>query len=298
MNAHVRSMNRARLQFGHPQSGDPNTPHRRRISLWLVALLTVGGVLVAPALNGVTNAAPVLNNPPADGISVIAFPQRDFVSASGYDVDDQVVVRVIHDQTIYPGATGSTTGLITPQADPADPPGTFSGIVEVNHPGGACWNTQTPDIRPGDRVQIEVMANVSKPDRVGRIDETTVANITAKRPVQTGPGTIVVHGNATDSNTAVPGNPLPIALLEHRLVAPGSTFDLNGRRTLRATSVAGSDGTLAYDPIDPVTNPTGTAWTATYSGLTAADVTTALGAESRGMWLGNAVAPALDSSSD
>ena len=287
-------MNRARLQFGHPQSGDPNTPHRRRISLWLVALLTVGGVLVAPALNGVTNAAPVLNNPPADGISVIAFPQRDFVSASGYDVDDQVVVRVIHDQTIHPGATGSTTGLITPQADPADPPGTFSGIVEVNHPGGACWNTQTPDIRPGDRVQIEVMANVSKPDRVGRIDETTVANITAKRPVQTGPGTIVVHGNATDSNTAVPGNPLPIALLEHRIVAPGSTFDLNGRRTLRATSVAGSDGTLAYDPIDPVTNPTGTAWTATYSGLTAADVTSALGAESRGMWLGNAVAPALE----
>ncbi|MFN8454144.1 MAG: choice-of-anchor D domain-containing protein [Anaerolineae bacterium] len=241
----------------------------------------------------VIQAAVTINNPPGNSPtlspSIIVFPQRDFVSASGYANDDLVIVRVIHDPAIYPGATGAVTDLIAPQGDPADPPGAFAGIVEVNHPGGACWVGQTPDIRPGDRVQIEVMSGTN----VGRIDETTVQNITAQRPVQTAPNTVVVHGTAQDSFSAIPGNPLDIALLEQRIVAPGSLFELNGRRTLRATSVAGSDGTLAYDPISP-TNPNGINWTATYSGLSAADVTLAVGAESRGMWLGNAVPPALE----
>ncbi len=245
-----------------------------RLALTLVTLVISTGVCAVPT-------AP---------INIIDFPQRDFVSASGYSNDDKVVVRVIHDPLIYGAATGGTTGenaadWVSPQADPADAPGTFSGIVEVNHPGGACWKNQTPDIRPGDRVQIEVMQGTN----LGRIDETIVQNITAKRPVQTGPGTVVVHGTGQDNV----GVPLPIAILEHRLVAPGELFQVNNKRTLRATSVAGSNGTLAYDPIGPA-NPNGINWTATYSGLSDADVTIALGAESRGMWLGNALAPALE----
>ena len=231
-------------------------------------------------------------NPPSAPISLIVFPQRDFISASGYNAADRVIVRVIHDGAVFPPGNIWTTdpaNWVVPQVDPTLPPGQ-DGVVEVNHPGGACWFGTTPDIRPGDRVQIQVMAGPN----AGRIDETTVANITAKRPVQTAPDTIVVHGVAQDSFTAIPGNPLAIATLEHRIVAPGSHFEANGRRTLRAVSVAGSDGTLAYDPIDPVANPNGIKWTATYSGLSPADVELALSAESRGMWLGAAVAPALE----
>jgi hypothetical protein len=247
-----------------------------RLLLTLAILISTTGVLAVPA-------------PP---INLIVFPQRDFISASGYLQDDRVVVRVIHDPAVYPGATGGTSGeaaadWISPQGDPADAPGAFSGIVEVNHPGGACWKNQTPDIRPGDTVEIEIMANASDNTRVGRIDRTIVQNVTAKRPVQTGPGTVVVHGTAQDSFTAIPGSPLPVGILEHRIVAPGSLF-ANGRRTLRAASAAGADGTLAYDA------PGSINWTATYRGLNAEDVTTALGAESRGMWLGNAVAPAVE----
>ena len=121
----------------------------------------------------------------------------------------------------------------------------MGGLVEVNHPGGACWFGQTPDIRPGDVVQIDIVGGPN----ANTADATTVRNITAKRPVQTAPDTVVVHGTAQDSFTAIPGNPLDIALLEHRIVAPGNLFELNNRRTLRATSVAGSDGTLSYDPI-------------------------------------------------
>jgi hypothetical protein len=41
-------------------------------------------------------------------------------------------------------------------------------------------------------------------------------------------------------------------------------------------------------------NPNGTKWTATYTGLAAADVTRALNAESRGMWIDPAI-PATES---
>jgi hypothetical protein len=214
----------------------------------------------------------IVGNPPANGHSIIVFPQRDFVSADGYADGDLVVVYVIEPD----GTTWST--------DPANPIAPEGGIVEVNHPGGACWFGTTPDIRPGDVVQIDI---VDGPN-AGIADATTVMNITAKRPVQTAPDTVVVHGTAQDSFTAIPGNPLPIAEIEHRIVAPGSLFELNGRRTLRATNVAGSEGTLDYDA------PGSINWTATYSGLSPADVTLALGAESRGMWLGRAVAPALE----
>ena len=109
--------------------------------------------------------------------------------------------------------------------------------------------------------------------------------MTAQRPVQLTGTSVVVHGTAV-ANDGV--GRIPIAELEQRLVAPRDAFDKNGRRTLRATSAAGADGTLTYD------SPTSTSWTATYTGLTSADVTRAIGAESRGMWLGAAVAPALE----
>ena len=258
----------------------------------LVALVT--GLLALP----LPSWAQAVNNPPLAPISIIVFPQRDFVSASGYAIDDQVIVRVIHDPAVFPGATGGTTdpaNWIIPQGDPADAPGTFSGIVEVNHPGGACWFGQTPDIRPGDRVQIEVMAGTN----IGRIDEVTVSNVRAKRAVEVIDGLdtlIVVHGSAQDAFGLVPGNPLPVAQLEQRIIAPGSLFELNGRRSLRAVAApATADGVLSYDPVDPLLNPFGLNWTATYTGLSTADRELALGAESRAMDLGTAIAPAVGS---
>src|SRR6185503_11803691 len=103
--------------------------------------------------------APAPNNPPLTPRSILVFPQRDFVSASGFAEGDVVTVEVFH-----PGSTvAASTG--------------FDGIVEVNHPGGACWANVTPDIRPGDRVRTV------RKDAFGAIlgiDETTIANVVAK----------------------------------------------------------------------------------------------------------------------
>ena len=256
-------------------------------ALGLAALVASAGAALLTA-----QAVPV-SNPPVLPHSVLVFPQRDFVSASGFSQTDIVRVRVIH-----PNGTTFTTGDIVPQDDPRALPGApFAGIVEVNHPGGACWVGTTPDIRPGDRVQtIATNTDPVTGASTVTIDETTVANVVARRPVIVKhesfagalDGIVAIHGSA---QTAL-GAPVPDAQLEQRLVANRDAFDLNGRRTLRATSVAGaSDGVLAYDPIS-ATNPAGIKWTATYIGLDEADVLRAAAAETRIMWLGAGAAGA------
>jgi hypothetical protein len=222
-------------------------------------------------------ASTVVNNGPATaGVNIIAFPQRDFISAAGYHASDVVQVSVIH-----PSGVSWSTNDISPQSDPTAPAGTaFAGIVDVNHPGAACWPTTTPDIRPGDKVRITITANADEPARVGVADETTVRNVTAARPVQTAPDTVQIHGTAVQADGVTP---LPVGEIEQRMVAGRDAFLKNGRRTLRATAAAGVDGTLSYDAAGS------TAWTATYSGLDPADVTRALGAESRALWIPPAV---------
>src|SRR3954470_14959247 len=251
-----------RRRLGRPATGGDRAlstagirtaPPRTRVRATGLAL----GVAALAALGAPSLASAAVNNPPVLPHSIIAFPQRDFVSADGF-TGESYTVDVIHPD----GTTRSTGPGIAPK----------NGVIEVNHPGGVCWQGVTPDIRPGDKVRITNNAD-------GSADETTVANVTAKRPVQTGPGSVEIHGTALDAA----GNPLPVDQIEQRLVDP-DLFDLNGRRTLRAANAAGEDGTLSYDlgglPGD---------WTARYT-LSDADVTKALASESRGIWLGAAPA--------
>ena len=242
-------------------------------------------LVLAPAVGSIGSAqaavptATTVNAPPGTGLSILAFPQRDFISASGYLASDTVQVSVIH-----PSGVSWTTNDVVPQPDPTAPAGSaFAGIVDVNHPGGACWPTTTPDIRPEDKVRITITANTDIPGRVGRADETTVRGVRAGRPVQTAPDTVQIHGTAVEAD----GTPIPVGQLDQRMVAGRDAFLLNGRRTLRATSAAGADGSLSYDTLGS------SSWTATYTGLLPADVTRALGAESRVLWLPPVVAPAV-----
>src|SRR5215813_11877384 len=155
------------------------TAPRWALRWWSIVAL-VG--LVMSSFEPATSQAQVINEPPAAPIQILVFPQRDFVSASGYAQDDQVIVDVIHPNgTIF---STDPANPVIPQADPRAVPGAlFAGIVEVNHPGGACWFGTTPDIRPGDIVRIEIVGGPN----AGRKDQTIVANVTAQRPVETAP---------------------------------------------------------------------------------------------------------------
>ncbi len=198
----------------------------------------------------------IANDPPAGGHVVIAYPARDFVEGDNYAGAGPVVVEVFRD--------GKVVGQARTTPDAA-------GLVEVNHAGPGCWGTaqfaNTPDIRAGDVVRIT-------PEATGVPDQTTVAAVTVGTPIQTATGTVVVRGTAQGAT----GNPIPVDQLEARMISNGAAFSLNGRRAL----LAPTDGTLAYDGAGS------NRFTATFTGLSTADVNRALGGEMVVNWLGRA----------
>jgi hypothetical protein len=166
----------------------------------------------------------------------------------------------------YPGHTDLRIAVLRAGVEMAKASVTTdaAGDADVNGGGADCWSDATPDILPGDVVQV------SGPDFV---DTKVVDDVTSSRPVQTGPGTVIVRGHAK----AADGTALPVTSIEARVVGSSKDRFSNGRRDLRAG--AGLDFPLTADAADPG------AWTATFSGLTADDVIKALAAiEMRGIF--------------
>ncbi len=131
------------------------------------------------------------------------------------------------------------------------------GIAEVNHPGAACWAGTTPNIRGGDKVRVI--------DGDGSVYQIQAADLNmAGPPTSPAPGTVVVKGSANDNGVRLSIDSLGVELI----TGTANAFELNGRRLISAPG----DGLIAFDPIDPVTNPTGFNWTATFTGLSDADV--------------------------
>lgn len=225
---------------------------RRRVAAALAGALAVSGLSAAAVLGAATSAGAAVV--PLDGTgtaNVLVFPERDFVSLTGFE-QTPITVQVLRSGVVIGTAHG------TPVFD-ADAGET---LIEVNHPGGVCWDGVTPDILPGDVVQV--ITDDSDPlDPVG-VSATTrdVGTDFAQAAALDPDGVlddVVVHGRAVD---LVTGGPVLLADLEQRIIQP-ALVPINGKRSLRAPG----DGTLAYDAVDPVTNPDGTRWTATYRNL-------------------------------
>jgi len=206
----------------------------------------------------VAGTAVIANDPPLAPHVLTAQSSRDGIAATG-----------------YPAANGPYTltlirGGQTFTSAPVNADGT--GLLQLNLGAGGCWSGTTPDLRAGDVVRIT--------DANGIAEQTTIASLTTQFGIPNG-STVVVHGTAQDAA----GNPLPLSLIEHHLVAAGSVFDKNSTAQLRATAT-GAEGTIAYDA------PGSTHWTATYPNLSAADVERAVGsatvlaARSQVLWLG------------
>ena len=254
--------------------------HNSRSSAGKLALGAAGALLASAFLAAPSIAA----EPPAPGHQIISFPQRDFVSATGYVQGVDAYVEVIRG-----GVPIAISTPVQPQDDPNTPG--FDGLVEVNHPGGGCWDisTGTPDIGPGDKIRVfQEQDDPSTPGVVDVIpvadDTTTTAAVTAGRPVVSGL-TVTVRGTAqtVDAAGKPTGVPIPVDQIEQRLINKDK-FSFNGRRDLRAPR----DGTLSYDA------PGSINWTATYRLKSSTDVAKVNGSESRIVWLGRNPAAAVE----
>lgn len=213
--------------------------------------VAVAAVLLAPAMATQALAASPLPTPPHD---ITIFPQRDFISTTGWDAGKNLNFEVRRGGALIGTAAGTVTQL---PPDPLDPAALPETVLEVNHPGGVCWDNSTPDLLPGDEVVVfDTGDTATGPSAQGQ----SAINVTAARGTAVALGAdgvrndFQVHGTASDSS----GKRLPEANIEQRVVNP-NLLGLVGKRDIRATFDARNSGVIAWDP---AAGPT--SWVATY----------------------------------
>src|SRR5919199_4711626 len=166
---------------------------RRRLFICLLALICLGAG-AAGLLSRSTSAQIPVNEPPVAPHDIIVFPSRDFISVSGYVSGEALTASVFH--PLSTNADGTFNYDFSSPVSTAHGTADATGTFEVNHPGGFCWETVTPDIRPGDVLRI------TRAD--GSADQTTVSNVTAALAVlvqgESAPGAkdgvVQIHGTA------------------------------------------------------------------------------------------------------
>jgi hypothetical protein len=108
------------------QSDNSQRPARRSRRLAAGVSLGLAALAVTPTLDSANQ--------------VIAFPERDFLSGTGFTAGKTVNYTVTH-------ANGASyTASLRADLD---------GLAEVNHPGRVCWNVMTPDVKAGDTVAAD-----------------------------------------------------------------------------------------------------------------------------------------------
>jgi Chitobiase/beta-hexosaminidase C-terminal domain/Fibronectin type III domain len=199
-------------------------------------LLAVGLLTVAMAALAGTAPAAVPTTPPSFPDNLVVFPDRDFLSAEGFDdyVGQNALVEVTRPVVGRVGAAEVTLG-------PGGVP------FEINHPGGFCWGNDlgaradppfpnvTPDVLPGDVVKI-TFADGSTSEIITQDAFVTGVSAVSDAPA---PGQdqnfryrLTVTGRL---GPTVPRDPVTgDVLAEQRIVNPDLTGTLVGRRDIRA----------------------------------------------------------------
>jgi len=200
-------------------------------------------------------------DPPRLPHSLSVFPVRDYAIAAGYAANEVVTVYAYRN------------GVLIGESEALSPrfPG---GIVEANHiVSTGCWANATPDLRTGDVIRA-VARLQADPSVINSMDQIHVQGIEVNMPATAvNANTVVMTGTAVDTFT---GLPLDIGSFQPRITTKTTgNFATSGRQDLRAAF--GLDGTVSMN---------GNNWTATFTGLTPADMQLALGGVSHALWLG------------
>ena len=253
------------------KNSSPSSCQRpRRWAPW--SALAVIAATMTTFVSG-TVSAQVVQNPPLMPQSVIVFPERDFASISGFAPNADLYVQVLRNNVMVSDARGKTDA---------------TGFLEVNHPGGVCWNAVTPDIGPADTVRVTYRNGVSNfPNAVkGSGGATTTQNVTATQAFDDGYGKVVIKGKAQQlaNGDRIPLNQFEVRVVNRDFIDPLTSRI--GKRDIRADStggridgtngqpIPGTGGSLAYDS-------SGTTFTATFTGLTASERALAAGGQTR-----------------
>lgn len=131
------------------------------------------------------------------------------------------------------------------------------GGLEINHPGGVCWQGVTPDIKFNDVVRVSFPGGASDSTTTQRPEVSSQADSTGFRKV--GAFDLVVDGQRGS---------VPLSRIEQRIVNPAMDPTEIGRRDIRAPSRPGPYTST-------LTAPTSTTFRATYHFVTDADTTAA-----------------------
>jgi hypothetical protein len=211
------------------------------------------------------DAANPVNQPSLKDVTV--FPERDFVSIAGFPAGTDLQVVVRRGNSSAP-VVGTARGIVG-----------SGGLFEVNHPGGACWTGQTPNIVPGD--WIDVFRVVDMGFSAGQTQRVIDAKITRPAFV-TAAGQVQVDGSAADAA----GLPLPLGAIEQRIINPDFKDTRISRRDIRADTDGGRVENIPGATGRLLRTGNGAEWRAVYTGLNATEQRVAVAGQSRAMaWL-------------
>jgi Fibronectin type III domain len=218
-------------------------PAKKRSRRALAQAALVG--LAAASITVIAGQAAQAADPPAAPNNIVVFPQRDFVTIEGYQgrVGQQATVTVTRNGVETSRAVGRVAA-----GDVA---------LEINHPGGVCWQGVTPDIKPNDVVRVTFPGGASDSTRTQRPEVTPQADGAGFRKV--GAFDLVVEGTR---------GTVPLSRIEQRIVNPDMDPTEIGRRDIRAPSRPGPYTST-------LTAPTSTTFRATYHFVTDRDTTAA-----------------------
>ncbi|GLB69391.1 fibronectin type III domain-containing protein [Arthrobacter mangrovi] len=131
--------------------------NQRRARTAMVALTATG------LLAGGTTAVMAANPPTGPG-NIEIFAKRDMVAIEGY------AAQAGQTATISVSRGGSVIGLARGVVD-------STGFLEVNHPGGSCWDIVTPNIQGGDEVNVQFADGSSDGALAGSAVITSVESV-------------------------------------------------------------------------------------------------------------------------